>query len=353
MNQVSYLEAMEKLSKPDQEIILQKLLSLLDDQSMDIGGLLHEKAEQSIETPACPHCTSQKTIRRGNYKKIPRYSCKECGRFWMATHGTALEGLKKKHLWGKYISAFLQRKSLRKAAIQVGISLGTSFNWRHLILTTLAQLLPLNKNGVIECDSMELKYLEKGKNNTPKIPQDDGEYTPIFRPKKITFLLGASRNCGSVISSILALDTPPTEKLSNQLECISNINSKLVLTKSLRSKTKKLDRLVYWQGKSKKIDPLLQTKRVQKKCSGVIDFLEPFRGVSTKYLFSYLCWFNYFDHYSNQFITQKKIFSECLKSYGIRTLFKKIKFFGTNIITVSSHISPIYTKPNSILDPYD
>ena len=53
-------------------------------------------------------------------------------------------------------------KSIKKIANELGISIQTSFNWRHKILSSLSQFSPNQLSGEIECDEMELARNNKG-----------------------------------------------------------------------------------------------------------------------------------------------------------------------------------------------
>ena len=55
-------------------------------------------------------------------------------------------------------------KSLRACASEVGISLRTSFNWRHKILAAIKSLQGgISFSGIVEADELLMKYSEKGR----------------------------------------------------------------------------------------------------------------------------------------------------------------------------------------------
>ena len=51
---------------------------------------------------------------------------------------------------------------IKKIAKELGISIQTSFDWRHKILSSLAQFIPEQLTDEIECDELELAINEKG-----------------------------------------------------------------------------------------------------------------------------------------------------------------------------------------------
>src|SRR5690606_32810163 len=64
--------------------------------------------------------------------------------------------------------------SLRKCAKLVGISLQTSFEWRHKILHALSQIKTQSLQGVVETDETYVLYSDKGKRALPRKPRKRG-----------------------------------------------------------------------------------------------------------------------------------------------------------------------------------
>lgn len=55
-----------------------------------------------------------------------------------------------------------QNIPIKKIAKKLDISIQTSFDWRHKILSSLEYYIPKQLSGVIECDELELPVSEKG-----------------------------------------------------------------------------------------------------------------------------------------------------------------------------------------------
>lgn len=51
---------------------------------------------------------------------------------------------------------------IKKTAKKLGITIQTSFDWRHKALSFLEYYIPKQLSGVIECDELELPVSEKG-----------------------------------------------------------------------------------------------------------------------------------------------------------------------------------------------
>jgi transposase-like protein len=82
--------------------------------------------------------------------------------------------LRKRHLWQGCAQALTQSLSVRKAAIQCGVSKNTAFLWRHRFLNQIADHQAQHVPGVVEAD--ETFFLEsfKGQRNLPRPPRRRG-----------------------------------------------------------------------------------------------------------------------------------------------------------------------------------
>ena len=110
----------------------QGLLASISTQGKGAGRLsdLLKQQEQKIVT-ACPDCDSPEITAKGYRNSIRKYKCKACGRNFSATNNTSLYRIHKKDKWEAYLQCMEDGLSIRKAAKRVGISIQTSFDWRH------------------------------------------------------------------------------------------------------------------------------------------------------------------------------------------------------------------------------
>lgn len=67
--------------------------------------------------------------------------------------------------WDSYVETILKGTFLREAAAECGISLKTSFNWRHKFLKLVDNLTDSRLEGIVEIDETEFKWSEKGNRN--------------------------------------------------------------------------------------------------------------------------------------------------------------------------------------------
>ena len=63
---------------------------------------------------------------------------------------------------------------IKKIAKELDISIQTSFDWRHKILSSLSQFTPEELSGEIECDELELVVSEKGSKTLERKPRKRG-----------------------------------------------------------------------------------------------------------------------------------------------------------------------------------
>jgi transposase-like protein len=104
----------------------------------------------------CPHCHGIDVSKKGSRNRMRMYYCKPCNKQYSENAGTALWDIKKKDKWQAYIDCMNKGMSLRAIAKEIGISLQTSFDWRHKILGSLNTLTPDQLGEVVECDEISI-----------------------------------------------------------------------------------------------------------------------------------------------------------------------------------------------------
>ena len=114
-----------------QQEIVSSLLSI---------SLQESEIKDSKETRAvsCPHCSSKHIRANGKLNGVQRYLCNGCKKNFSETTGKFWFAIKKKDKLNRYLYCLLSGYSIRKSAKETGISLQTSFNWRHKLLTSFS-----------------------------------------------------------------------------------------------------------------------------------------------------------------------------------------------------------------------
>jgi transposase-like protein len=87
--------------------------------------------------PACVHCGSR-THRWGEFSGRQRYRCVRCQRTFSDLTGTVFRHLKRIDACPVILHCMARRASVRKTARESGISKDTAFRWRHRVLARRA-----------------------------------------------------------------------------------------------------------------------------------------------------------------------------------------------------------------------
>ena len=151
-----------------QQEIVSSLLSI---------SLQESEIKDSKETRAvsCPHCSSKRIRANGRLNGVQRYLCNGCKKNFSETTGKFWFAIKKKDKLNKYLYCLLSGYSIRKSAKETGISLQTSFNWHHKLLTSFSSVSVEGFQGIVESDDLFFAYSEKGNRNLDREPKKRGE----------------------------------------------------------------------------------------------------------------------------------------------------------------------------------
>lgn len=131
----------------------------------------------------CPRCGSEEVHKWGKRNGKQRYRCRadDCGRTFNDFTETPFAHTRRSWAkWAQYVECMLDGKPLRQCAEEVGITLRTSFRWRHVVLDALRQLDDETElSGLVEADETYVRHSKKGENNLPRPPRERGESAPL------------------------------------------------------------------------------------------------------------------------------------------------------------------------------
>jgi len=119
----------------------------------------------------CPHCGHKKYVRFGKDKGAQRYKCGSCRRSFTEYTGTWMAGLHKKDKVDDYLTLMMEEKSLDKIKDTLKINKKTAFDWRHKILSSLADSDSDDFTGITESDETFFLKSEKGKEIVGRKPR--------------------------------------------------------------------------------------------------------------------------------------------------------------------------------------
>ncbi len=287
------------LSKCDKSVLLEELL-----QDLELEETLLDKVLSDLprEKKPCPYCQSISVYKRGKQNGVQMYNCKDCKRWYSETTGTPLSGIKLKDKWQSYLHCMEQGMTIKKIAKELEISIQTSFDWRHKILSSMDDLVPSELSGTVECDELELAINEKGNRDLKRKP----------RKRSSDFKRNQGKGVTTVVQIVTAVERGGNKYLKAvQTKRLSKKDIELVFKQKLAKGTtlitdKHRSYISYAKGekqiKHKTVkankhvdikDPSIHLQHVNNIHKQLRNFLIPFNGVSSKYLQNYLNWFAY------------------------------------------------------------
>ena len=128
-----------------------------------LGRLRHTRYSGGIQ---CPRCGASRVQRWGSFAGRQRFRCRGCGRTFSDLTGTPAAYSKKLGLWPRYARCMAEGLSVRRSARRTGVCPSTAFRWRHAILAPLHETGAEMLGGWIELGSVTFAYSEKGARRT-------------------------------------------------------------------------------------------------------------------------------------------------------------------------------------------
>jgi transposase-like protein len=298
---LTVMTALKKLQKEFMQLSdtdKQAFLSGIVDHSKGMTELSQIKASiNEFKQKHCPHCQSLHIVANGKCKGIQRYRCNVCGKNFSEHTGTSLAHLKKPHLWNVYLKHMFAGHSIKKCAKLTGISIQTSFNWRHKVLSSLQSLSPERFEGITESDDIFFNYSEKGNKNLERPPRkrgNDGIKKGISEDKVAIILTCDRRHHKDMkVAKRGRIRKIDIEKvLSGKLDkdailCTDSHRSYTAFTKAEGIKHEKIN-----AGKKQYVkDKIYHVQNVNQTTRALKHWMAGFNGVATKYLQNYLSWY--------------------------------------------------------------
>jgi transposase-like protein/IS1 family transposase len=248
----------------------------------------------------CPYCQDKHVVLWGKRKDIQRYRCKNCRKLFNDLTGTPMAYSKKLTKWPAMARAMQESLSVRKAADKVGISISTSFRWRHRLL---AGLQPLHQktelSGLVEIDETMFRRSEKGSRHLTRQKHKRGGDNHIRGRSKSQVYAIIARDRSNQTRSFL-VEHMSGKALIREMAGTIQSNSQLC-TDSWRSYQTVASHLnvqhfrVNMSRGRRVIHGVYHIQNVNAYHSRLKKWVGRFNGVATKYLFNYLIWFEHLD----------------------------------------------------------
>lgn len=145
------LKQLTALTVRQRQRLLDLLLPALKcDQTV---GVIEQHAAGQLVCLGCGGSNFHKYLRANG---LQRYRCRICGRIRNGLSGTPLARLRYKERWLDYLDGMLESHSIRRAAREPSVAVGTSFRWRHRFLALSKHDRPACLAGIAEADEMYL-----------------------------------------------------------------------------------------------------------------------------------------------------------------------------------------------------
>lgn len=219
----------------------------------------------------CPRCQSTKIVKNGTYKHRQNYICKDCQKALSTHTGTAISGIHKRERFMQYTQCLAEGLTIKQSAEHLGISISTSFAWRHKHLSALKPAKVDNMQKIKSLLTIKTPFSQKGSRNKINQTQPD--------TKSIICVDAKAQSSIRTFKSSHQLDSI-LYKLNDETAVIKP-NSQLTYA-SQRQNIKKL---------TNKSMNVWHHKIAKELTTNLEDWLYKFRGVATKYLQRYWNWF--------------------------------------------------------------
>lgn len=296
MEHAQFIKYFQDCTAAEQDRILNGLLAIMG-QRLDPDLNLLQQELKHDQGMTCPHCQGRHIVANGMYKAVQRYWCRSCNRHFRDSTGTPLAWLKKKDKWLSYLRCMLSGYSLRKSARDVGISLQTSFDWRHKVLQAFKTLSPEGFTGI--CESDDIFFLESDKGNRHldrKARKRGGKASKAgISNEQVTVIASCDRSGRKdlqVVGKGRIRKTDIEKALGDKLDehTVLCTDSHRSYTAFAKSRHLQHEKIVASRGQYVK-DLVYHVQHVNNLTSRLRKWLRGFNGVSSKYLQNYLNWF--------------------------------------------------------------
>ena len=274
----------------EQQSIVDELITMSSTQ----GNIEYNSEVSSI---SCPHCQSTSVRGNGRLKGVQRYVCKSCSKNFSETTGKFWFALKKKDKVKKYLYCLLSGYSIRKSAKQTGISIQTSFDWRHKLLTSFSVVSPKGFEGIVESDDLFFLHSEKGNRNLDRKPRQRGAKASKagISNEQVAVIASCDRS-GNKDFKVATRGRISKKDIKNVLEdkldkaevlCSDSHRSYTAFAKDVNIEHKKFNA----SKGQRKVEKIYHVQNVNNMDKRLREFMQTFNGVATKYLQNYLNWF--------------------------------------------------------------
>ena len=269
-----------------QQEIVSSLLSLsLEDKEVS------DTADRKAVT--CPHCSEKRIRANGKLKGVQRYVCNGCKKNFSETTGKFWYNIKKKDKLNRYLYCLLSGYSIRKSAKETGISIQTSFDWRHKLLTSFSSVSVEEFQGIVESDDLFFAYSEKGNRHLDRKPKKRGEKASKAGISDEKVAVVGSGNKDFKVATRGRISKKDLDKvLKGKLDKAAVLCSDGHRSYGAFARANTIPHKKFNASKGQRtVDKVYHVQNVNNMDMRLRKFMDSFNGVATKYLQNYLNWF--------------------------------------------------------------
>jgi transposase-like protein len=282
------------LTKEGKREFLDNLYEFLTENKLT--ALDYQRIKILSTAPICPRCDYEHVAKAGISDGRQVYQCKSCKYRFRETAKSIVYYSHKYYLMLDYLKCMLEGKSLRACAREVGISLPTSFKWRHRILSAIQGFEGgITFSGITEADELLMEYSEKGRRF--KSLEEKEQAMKTVHPN-VAVLVMTDRE-GNLLFKHTGEIRVQNEQIKEELKRRTSENNLICIKPNeefkkavMKSKSKKVLVRKHTKGLA-----VYSTQVAEKKIKNLLIWMSRFRGVATKYLQNYLMWFMVMNKY--------------------------------------------------------
>ncbi len=214
--------------------------------------------------------------------------------------------MRRKDNWLEYLDTIYNSQTIRSADKQVGVSIPTSFRWRHRFLDLISENKPETLTGIIEVDETYFLYSEKGNkiiSETHPARQLGGKAKQRGLSKEQVCIFVARDRTGSTTDYMVGRGNISAYSVEKYLEPSIDKDTFLISDKNHAyqkfSRENNVTHIGLKSGMTDKKNSAYHIQNINSYHSRLKVWMQRFNGVATKYLNHYLGWQRLLDQFKN------------------------------------------------------
>jgi transposase-like protein len=287
------------------EHFLEQLTKLTRRQRQRLLGLLTPAVKRDEAAELIEQCTAKDLVcagcgcrhfhKHGRANGLQRYRCRACGRTCNGLTGTPLARLRHKGRWLDYLGGMLDSTSIRRAAEQLGVAGATTFRWRHRFLALTKMDRPSTLGGITEADEMYVLESHKGSRKLDRPPRKrGGKATKRGISNEQMCILVARDRTGQTLDWVPGKGPLTRTQLHEHLK--ARLEPDVLLVTDAHAAYRSFAREAGFTHEAVnlhagiRVRGAIHVQNVNAYHSRLRGWLQPFRGVASRYLGNYLGW---------------------------------------------------------------